>query len=140
MSQAQEENTNLHVNQLFVKNKDGSIPLINFMKNTEIFIRKYELLSHRVQEIEKRVGIENIEKIDISKMKPISFYFPPVNLVEKKKYIIRTRQSVTTQFTIYGTAITTSETMDDGIKEIVTKFYRDYSNWVLKTLLQMDNW
>ncbi len=84
MSQIQEENTNLNVNQLFVKNKDGSIPLINFMKNTEIFIRKYELLSHRVQEIEKRVGIENIEKTDTSKMKPISFYFPPVNLVEKK--------------------------------------------------------
>ena len=84
MSQAQEENTNLHINQLFVKNKDGSIPLINFMKNTEIFIRKYEVLSHRVEEIEKRIGIENIEKTDTSKMKPISFYFPPVNLVEKK--------------------------------------------------------
>lgn len=84
MSQAQEENTNLNVNQLFVKNKDGSIPMINFMKNTEIFIRKYELLSHRVQEIEKRIGIEHTENIDISKMKPISFYFPPVNLVEKK--------------------------------------------------------
>ena len=84
MNQAQEENTNLHVNQLFVKNKDGSIPLINFMKNTEIFIRKYEVLSHRIQEIENILGIENIEKTDTSKMKPISFYFPPVNLVEKK--------------------------------------------------------
>lgn len=84
MSQTQEENMNLNVNQLFVKNKDGSIPLINFMKNTEIFIRKYEVLSRRVQEIENILGIENVENIDISKMKPISFYFPPVNLVEKK--------------------------------------------------------
>lgn len=84
MSQTQEENTNLNVNQLFVKNKDGSIPLINFMKNTEIFIRKYEVLSHRIQEIENILGIENIEKTDTSKMKPISFYFPPVNLVKKK--------------------------------------------------------
>ena len=84
MSQTQEENTNLHVNKLFAKNKDGSIPLINFMKNTEIFIRRYEVLSHRVQKIEKVLGIENSENIDVSKMKPISFYFPPVNLVKKK--------------------------------------------------------
>jgi len=84
MSQIQEEQNTLHVNQLLAKNRDGSIPLINFMKNTEIFIRKYELLYQRVQEIEKRVGIENVENTDISKMKPISFYFPPVNLVEKK--------------------------------------------------------
>ena len=80
----EEKTSNLHVNQLFAKNKDGSIPLINFMKNTEIFIRRYELLSHRVQEIEKVLGIENSQNIDISKMKPISFYFPPVNLVKKK--------------------------------------------------------
>ena len=29
------------------------------MKNTENFIRKYEYLSHRVQEIESKLGIEN---------------------------------------------------------------------------------
>jgi len=84
MSQMQEEKTNFHINQLFVKNKEGSIPLINFMKNTEIFIRKYEVLHKRVQEIEKRMDIQNVENIDISQMKPIHFYFPPVNLVEKK--------------------------------------------------------
>lgn len=82
-----EKTNNLQLHQLLGKNRDGSVPLINFMKNTEIFIRKYEVLSQRVQEIERRVGIENVGNTDISKMKPISFYFPPVNLVEKKDII-----------------------------------------------------
>ncbi len=85
MSQIQEEQNNLPVNQLFIKNKDGSVPLINFMKNTEIFIRKYEVLSHRVQEIENILGIENSDKSYNLKMKPLTYYFPPVNLVENKK-------------------------------------------------------
>jgi hypothetical protein len=82
-----EKTNNLQLHQLLGKNRDGSVPLINFMKNTEIFIRKYEVLFQRVQEIERRIGIENVENTDISKMKPISFYFPPVNLVEKKDII-----------------------------------------------------
>jgi len=83
----EEKTNNLQLNQLLSKNRDGSIPLINFMKNTEIFLRKYELLSQRVEEIEQKVGIEHSENTDIQKMKPISFYFPPVNLVEKKETI-----------------------------------------------------
>ena len=80
-----EISNNMYLNQLLTKNRDGSIPLFNFMKNTESFIRKYEYLSHRVQEIENKLGIENSEKPSNLKMKPLSYYFPPVNLVENKK-------------------------------------------------------
>lgn len=80
-----ENSNNLYLHQLLTKNRDGSIPLFNFMKNTENFIRKYEYLSHRVQEIENKLGIENSEKSSNLKMKPLTYYFPPVNLVENKK-------------------------------------------------------
>lgn len=83
----EERPNNVYLNQLLSKNKDGSIPLYNFMKNTENFIRRYESLSHRVQEIEKQLSLENVEKNGIINMKPISCYFKPINLVEKKESI-----------------------------------------------------
>jgi hypothetical protein len=83
----EERPNNVYLNQLLSKNKDGSIPLYNFMKNTENFIRRYESLSHRVQEIEKQLSLENVEKNGIINMKPISSYFKPINLVEKKESI-----------------------------------------------------
>ena len=81
----EERPTNVYLNQLLSKNKDGSIPLYNFMKNTENFIRRYEIISQRMQEIEKQLSLKNDEQNGIINMKPISYYFKPINLVEKKE-------------------------------------------------------
>jgi len=68
--------------ELLKNDENGSIPLINFLDNTQYFIEKFQTLELKVQELEQIIGQKMGENKDISNMRKINTYFSPKN-VEK---------------------------------------------------------
>ena len=68
--------------ELLKNDENGSIPLINFLDNTQYFIEKFQTLELKVQELEQIIGQKMGENKDISNMRKINNYFSPKN-VEK---------------------------------------------------------
>ena len=74
---------NIHILVELLKNDgNGSIPLVNFLDNTQYFIEKFQTLELKVQELEQIIGQKMGENKDISNMRKINTYFSPKN-VEK---------------------------------------------------------
>lgn len=69
---------NIHILVELLKN-DGneSIPLVNFLDNTQYFIEKFQHLELKVQELEQIIGQKMEGNGDISNMRKINTYFLP---------------------------------------------------------------
>jgi len=61
--------------ELLKNDENGSIPLINFLDNTQYFIEKFQTLELKVQELEQILQQKNTENCDISQMRKINTYF-----------------------------------------------------------------
>jgi len=69
---------NIHILVELLKNDgNGSIPLVNFLDNTQYFIEKFQTLELKVQELEQILQQKNTENCDISQMRKINTYFLP---------------------------------------------------------------
>ena len=67
---------NIHILVELLKNDgNGSIPLVNFLDNTQSFIEKFQTLELKVQELEQILQQKNTENCDISQMRKINTYF-----------------------------------------------------------------
>ena len=67
---------NIHILVELLKNDgNGSIPLVNFLDNTQYFIEKFQTLELKVQELEQILQQKNTENCDISQMRKINTYF-----------------------------------------------------------------
>jgi len=57
---------NIHILVELLKNDgNGSIPLVNFLDNTQYFIEKFQTLELKVQELEQILQQKNTENCDI---------------------------------------------------------------------------
>lgn len=70
--------------ELLKNDENGSIPLINFLDNTQYFIEKLQTLELKVQELEHKIQQKTEETDDISNMRKINTYFSTKN-VEKSE-------------------------------------------------------
>ena len=70
--------------ELLKNDENGSIPLINFLDNTQYFIEKFQTLELKVQELEHKIQQKTEENDDISNMRKINTYFSTKN-VEKSE-------------------------------------------------------
>ena len=69
---------NIHILVELLKNDgNGSIPLVNFLDNTQYFIEKFQHLELKVQELEQIIGQKMGGNGDISNMRKINTYFLP---------------------------------------------------------------
>lgn len=69
---------NIHILVELLKNDgNGSIPLVNFLDNTQYFIEKFQHLELKVQELEQIIGQKMEGNGDISNMRKINTYFLP---------------------------------------------------------------
>ena len=80
----QETNQNVLPNiqvlvELLKNDENGSIPLVNFLDNTQYFLEKIQTLEYKVQELEQKLGQKTEENDDISTMRKINTYFSPEN-------------------------------------------------------------
>ena len=76
---------NIHILVELLKNDgNGSIPLVNFLDNTQYFIEKFQTLELKVQELEHKIQQKTEENDDISNMRKINTYFSTKN-VEKSE-------------------------------------------------------
>jgi Mg2+ and Co2+ transporter CorA len=84
MDLQQETNQNVLPNiqvlvELLKNDENGSIPLVNFLDNTQYFLEKIQTLEYKVQELEQKLGQKTEENDDISTMRKINTYFSPEN-------------------------------------------------------------
>jgi hypothetical protein len=66
--------------ELLKNDENGSIPLINFLDNTQYFIEKFQTLELKVQELEHKIQQKTEENDDISNMRKINTYFSTKNV------------------------------------------------------------
>ena len=71
MDLKQETNQNVLPNiqvlvELLKNDENGSIPLVNFLDNTQYFLEKIQTLEYKVQELEQKLGQKTEENDDIS--------------------------------------------------------------------------
>jgi len=52
--------------ELLKNDENGSIPLVNFLDNTQYFLEKIQTLENKVQELEQKLGHKTEENDDIS--------------------------------------------------------------------------
>ena len=65
--------------ELLQNDGNGSIPLVNFLDNTQYFIEKFQHLELKVQELEQIIGQKMEGNGDISNIRKINTYFLPEN-------------------------------------------------------------
>lgn len=65
--------------ELLKNDENGSIPLVNFLDNTQYFLEKIQTLEYKVQELEQKLGQKTEENDDISTMRKINSYFSSEN-------------------------------------------------------------
>ena len=65
--------------ELLKNDENGSIPLVNFLDNTQYFLEKIQTLECKVQELEQKLGQKTEENDDISTMRKINSYFSSEN-------------------------------------------------------------
>lgn len=74
--------------ELLKNDENGSIPLVNFLDNTQYFLEKIQTLEYKVQELEQKLGQKTEENDDISTMRKINTYFSPEN--DEKRDVLDT--------------------------------------------------
>ena len=62
--------------ELLSSDKNGSIPLINFLENTQLYLGKINILEQKIQELEAQMPKNIAEENSTLNMKKISSYFP----------------------------------------------------------------
>ena len=80
----QETNQNILPNiqvlvELLKNDENGSIPLVNFLDNTQYFLEKIQTLELKVQELEQKIEQKTDENDDISTIQPVNTNFSPEN-------------------------------------------------------------
>lgn len=71
--------------ELLKNDENGSIPLVNFLDNTQYFLEKIQTLECKVQELEQKLGQKTEENDDISTMRKINSYFSSENEEKENK-------------------------------------------------------
>ena len=84
MDLKQETNQNVLPNiqvlvELLKNDENGSIPLVNFLDNTQYFLEKIQTLELKVQELEQKFGQKTEENDDISTIQQTNKNFLPEN-------------------------------------------------------------
>ena len=84
MDLQQETNQNVLPNiqvlvELLKNDENGSIPLVNFLDNTQYFLEKIQTLELKVQELEQKLGQKTEENDDISTIQQTNKNFLPEN-------------------------------------------------------------
>lgn len=84
MDLQQETNQNVLPNiqvlvELLKNDENGSIPLVNFLDNTQYFLEKIQTLECKVQELEQKLGQKTEENDDISTIQKTNNNFSPEN-------------------------------------------------------------
>lgn len=84
MDLQQETNQNILPNiqvlvELLKNDENGSIPLVNFLDNTQYFLEKIQTLELKVQELERKMGQKIDKNNDISTIQQINNNFLPEN-------------------------------------------------------------
>lgn len=84
MDLKQETNQNVLPNiqvlvELLKNDENGSIPLVNFLDNTQYFLEKIQTLELKVQELEQKLGQKTEENDDISTIQQTNKNFLPEN-------------------------------------------------------------
>lgn len=72
--------------ELLSSDENGSIPLVNFLENTQLYLGKINTLEQKIQELEAQIPKNIAEDISTINMKKISSYFP------KKEEILDTKE------------------------------------------------
>lgn len=72
--------------ELLSSDENGSIPLVNFLENTQLYLGKINTLEQKIQELETQIPKNIAEDISTINMKKISSYFP------KKEEILDTKE------------------------------------------------
>lgn len=65
--------------ELLKNDENGSIPLVNFLDNTQYFLEKIQTLELKVQELEEKMGQKPEENNDISTIQQTNNNFLPEN-------------------------------------------------------------
>ena len=81
MDLKQETNQNVLPNiqvlvELLKNDENGSIPLVNFLDNTQYFLEKIQTLEYKVQELEQKLGQKTEENDDISTIQTNNNFSP----------------------------------------------------------------
>ena len=84
MDLQQETNQNVLPNiqvlvELLKNDENGSIPLVNFLDNTQYFLEKIQTLENKVQELEQKLGQKTEENDDVSTIQQTNNNFSPEN-------------------------------------------------------------
>ena len=84
MDLKQETNQNVLPNiqvlvELLKNDENGSIPLVNFLDNTQYFLEKIQTLELKVQDLEQKLGQKTEENDDISTTQQTNKNFLPEN-------------------------------------------------------------
>lgn len=100
MDLKQETNENVLPNiqvlvELLKNDENGSIPLVNFLDNTQYFLEKIQTLELKVQELEQKIEQKTDENDDISTIQPIDTNFSPEN--EEKEEVLDTFKNETVE-------------------------------------------
>ena len=93
MDLKQETNQNVLPNiqvlvELLKNDENGSIPLVNFLDNTQYFLEKIQTLEYKVQELEQKLGQKTEENDDISTIQKTNNNFSPEN--DEKQDVLNT--------------------------------------------------
>lgn len=95
MDLEQETNQNVLPNiqvlvELLKNDENGSIPLVNFLDNTQYFLEKIQTLECKVQELEQKIEQKTDENDDISTIQPIETNFSPENEEKEEEEVLDT--------------------------------------------------